>query len=964
MSVGTRSQLPTQARNQIHPKRVSRAESVCIRKSPLHSSEKSARADSDSLSVASNIAANGEDPSICHGSRLPKDGGSARTWFIDSNKNVSGEGSARFIGNDDPPFFLKKKSSSESASRDRFHPSASSNGGRRPCHADSFASQNYILENSNEDFRSVIDDLTIENRRLRRKLQKYEELHCGKLQNDKLFEIRVHGLPASKKRRLERALQDFASSMGDAGEEDVPSAFAQRLSHVPSRRPTPRHQPSSSGTSNSRPLDSAYVSMSAFGGNSESRLQKADPSLVPGKAKANDQNVRSYLQSISQRLLPKHSPVMTEQAKKQLVVKRLEQLYTGSRDSSNTHSQSRQQQEISQSAANADRRASEACGHQVTAEGSREAKIFPTANRTSNHIGASPAEKSSDEWNPKDTSTGSSPTPSQRPTRPLDLDPSRAQNPEENVQYIKHLGFDSPELDYEKRSEGDEGWIYLNLLISMAQLHTLNVTPDFVRDSIHDIGATFELSTDGSRIRWKGGNEVTKLTIDTGGESSEHSSESYPYELGVGKDIGHSKPSKPSTEVHSGISGNVQTSKDPYSGTYKSNLDRQRPLLLNQTLSEDPYQYRPIFYHSLEVGEDGYRSFDGEGSSVSATPMQSTSALDADGAPYGNAINAAIRSNFRKGVDHIIFYNRARFYTDLSKDEENTPYNCPLYDKDFDGVVGCSVGKNNEERRSEVNGLVSKSLDPGSVNSWEKSTSTPIITGLAEGLGKSCKSPSSEGEEKSFEVSGLGGVVPGDNFSIKVRVEHRQLLQESAVETKILSTRKLDLLPSALPPPSYALLPFSSESISDDGSGSEGDSDDKMEDVQHDVENVGRFVPSRFLHTFSSNTTRHESSGDQESDDSSIDLLAHARQLEPEAVAAREREFEENASLYEKGTEVVEVDPPASSIVATVGEQSNMDDSADGKKEKRVYAVAGRKRPAGGGKEWGKVKQRRATPGT
>src|SRR4051812_19917550 len=62
---------------------------------------------------------------------------------------------------------------------------------------------------SSEDFRSVIDDLTIENKRLKKRLKKYEKSNNVALHDDKLFEIRMHGLPPDKRIELEEYLKRF-----------------------------------------------------------------------------------------------------------------------------------------------------------------------------------------------------------------------------------------------------------------------------------------------------------------------------------------------------------------------------------------------------------------------------------------------------------------------------------------------------------------------------------------------------------------------------------------------------------------------------------------------------------------------------------------------------------------------------------------------------------------------------------
>ncbi len=66
-------------------------------------------------------------------------------------------------------------------------------------------------DSENDDLRSVIDDLTVENKRLKL-LLKSQRAQPGASSHapDRLFELRVQGLPADKKRELEQLLQSFA----------------------------------------------------------------------------------------------------------------------------------------------------------------------------------------------------------------------------------------------------------------------------------------------------------------------------------------------------------------------------------------------------------------------------------------------------------------------------------------------------------------------------------------------------------------------------------------------------------------------------------------------------------------------------------------------------------------------------------------------------------------------------------
>ena len=350
-----------------------------------------------------------------------------------------------------------------------------------------------MSESDSEDYRSVIDDLTVQNKKLKQRLRMYEKLHRPYLQRDKLFEVRVYGLPAHRKRELEATLQSFAARLDANLEKPLP--LPSSVGTYPSLDSTATaYKQSSSFTLYSRPLDSAYASMSASGQTSGS-LPRCKGFHEPERRRQSlggkERNIHSYLQDIPEGIWPRRLPDMTEKAKKRLVVRKLEQLFTGTGASTGLHSQSLQQEEVSQSAAKADRTATEARGYKISAEGVREARILPTNTAISADLPNDTTSSSHGRFCEEaegsrsgGTNTSSDRTPDQRPTRPLDLDPCRAQVPAENIQYIRHLGLASPLRCATLQSEDMQDWVYLNLLTSMAQLHTINVTPEFVRMAV------------------------------------------------------------------------------------------------------------------------------------------------------------------------------------------------------------------------------------------------------------------------------------------------------------------------------------------------------------------------------------------------------------------------------------------------------------------------------------------------
>jgi len=114
---------------------------------------------------------------------------------------------------------------------------------------------------SSDDYRSVIDDLTLEIQQLKKELKRYKQPGPALLHKDKLFEIKVYGLPQKKKRELETILRDLAADH-DGSPEASSSQKRKRISpnnrdHIYSKPGIQgRHAPSSP-CSSLRPADSA-----------------------------------------------------------------------------------------------------------------------------------------------------------------------------------------------------------------------------------------------------------------------------------------------------------------------------------------------------------------------------------------------------------------------------------------------------------------------------------------------------------------------------------------------------------------------------------------------------------------------------------------------------------------------------------------------------------------------------------
>ncbi|KAJ3454632.1 hypothetical protein MRS44_013232 [Fusarium solani] len=396
-------------------------------------------------------------------------------------------------------------------------------------------------------YRSVIDDLTIEIQQLKEELKRYRQTGPDILRKDTLFEIRIHGLPEKKKRELEAILRDFAANLDrppDASSLRRKKSSRHNRDHIHSGSGTRPKHASSSPPSNFRPADSAYASMST--GTKSASTCLSGP--IMSSNKSSKQKVEDYLRNIPDGLYPRHM-IMTDKERKNLVVRRLEQLFTCK--VSTRRMSKKQSMEPGDSFAFA-----RVVGDAQTtglstalepptlgAEPIREARILPleqqsrrlrNMSRFGGHGSASNPDEDHTGTGGNGNSTGSGikpsppvpPLPEQR--RPCDLDPDRAQISSEIMNYIRHMGLvPSPELlpDQDNIHPDAEGWVYLNLLCNLPQLQIMNMTPEFVRSAVSEISTNFQLSPDGRKIRWRCGSEGTKFSRD----SSDYNSQKNPF---------------------------------------------------------------------------------------------------------------------------------------------------------------------------------------------------------------------------------------------------------------------------------------------------------------------------------------------------------------------------------------------------------------------------------------------------
>lgn len=727
---------------------------------------------------------------------------------------------------------------------------------------------------SAEDYRSVIDDLTIENKRLKEELKRYRQFGPELLRKDRLFEIKVHGLAGSKRRELESTLRDFAASLEGSPATSVQrkkgSKHANRLQGSSSNS---KH--ASSSSSHSRPVDSAYASMST--GQSSTGPNANSVSVRPsfGRTKSsNDHKVETYLQDIPEGLFPR--PVaMTDKEKKKLVVRRLEQLFTGRMPGKHRFSRNKSLLSVPEpniSVAPAPTQEPEPCreariesGKMTSAENLSTSNSNGENDTRGDRTGSG---SGSNEHSGQYASPQTGELAEQRATRPRDLDPDRVQVPAENMQYIRHLGVTAPKDLGETRfkpqdvSIDAEGWIHLNLLCNLAQLHILNVTPGYIRSAISEKSAKFQLSRDGRKIRWRGGVEGTKFSSDSSGNSSQRSPETEGTD-GSNED-GQRKRQRRSDQA-----------SDP-----SSRSQNQTKLVPQNSVSSEGFHYKPLFLHNRSSSAE--TSMDETGSQASFGAIENSN-MNSRSTGFVSGSGSSPRKK-RRNDGAIIYYNGAPFCTDLSGDpgdvspatylasssqdhaSKSTDVESPSLNRTLsgsslafrplvDGPDQTDIDMDEEPELINDDGELSES-EVGFEFPWCNDPETPQLKPL----------------EPQLEPCGLGGVTPEDHFAILVVTQQpinssgrarRHLVRFGANETaesissriasladtssshpsrqrrnhpsripvQVVAQRYKGLKPLPLPPPAMFYPPFtetteSEDSGFEDGSAEEDDDSD------------------------------------------------------------------------------------------------------------------------------------------
>ncbi|KAL8345591.1 hypothetical protein RB601_005577 [Gaeumannomyces tritici] len=686
-----------------------------------------------------------------------------RVWFDQSNKNPAIDMNSMEV---DSPYYQKRPASL----RDDYFDGGMPPRAAFPDNAGVPSLRPTVTQSSSVDeFRSVIDDLTIENKRLKDELKRYKQFGTDLMRKDRLFEIKMHGLSSKKKRELEATLRDFASTLEGSTETSTRHKKTKSGSRFNKSSGGTTSKHASSSSSNSRPVDSAYASMSTGPSTVQNSHTSASLAQRPNASqRSNAQKVQSYLEDIPEGLYPRYLS-MTEKDKQKLVVRRLEQLFTGEMNGPaiGVSDRAGRQHEPALDAGRTSDMVREAL-IQVRKKSSREIGSSNSNGDAGSGSGGGHGASGGGSGNgSRDSPQGPSTASEQRPTRPLDLDPDRVQVPSENINYIRHLGMVPPQLDAGTKtsmknvSADADGWVYMNLLCNLAQLHIINVTPAFIRAAVSEKSTKFQLSPDGHKIRWRGGTDGTRFSSDSGNTSSRD----------------RSSDGDDSSDKSAGLHGQKRkflAVGDNGSGPTSNKAAR----------SSASVHYKPLFVQQSSFETSGEMS-SSQASGPEDSNFGNTSKWDYSG-------SGSSPRKKRRVDGAIVYYSGMPFCTDLSGDPGDI------------SPTTYMTSTNRETNSPETAPRVFRTLS-GSSLPYRPLSNTQAYTKLTEEVEDQAFSQdhlSSDGSEDDFvwhassikaeleaaplemEACGLGGVQPDDHFLVVVLTRRHHDLDSQRHEAR------------------------------------------------------------------------------------------------------------------------------------------------------------------------------------
>ncbi|GAA5867707.1 hypothetical protein JCM3774_003385 [Rhodotorula dairenensis] len=378
-----------------------------------------------------------------------------------------------------------------------------------------------------ESFRDIVDELTLQNQRLKQRLKRFESARVpNNLRNERLFEIRFFdGLPKQRRREIESFLTDYVQTYSSSG--DHGSSSSSRI-NVTGGSSTQDHTESTSSIgatlrslrSSEKELLAKEAMAAALQGASVSADQSASVSgSGSGSGGAPDRKIRdrrkdSILATEPLGSIPSPTAALPDPPP---LLRRPTDIFPPERDVLAAPSFSGPEPR-SLTGTGSGMRISD-----PTSKKRRRTPVAPTAPPSPERTSRLRQTASFDGSITSDSA--GTPDPDRLegllvemlerlfyeclPVDGAEEVPPAAANPlhsdpqplppqsSTNTQYLRTMLFS-------EETQKSGGYLYLNLLATMAGLHRLNVSVGTVRHALRTKSQLIEVSAEGNKIRWKG----------------------------------------------------------------------------------------------------------------------------------------------------------------------------------------------------------------------------------------------------------------------------------------------------------------------------------------------------------------------------------------------------------------------------------------------------------------------------
>ncbi|GAA6049479.1 hypothetical protein JCM3770_007359 [Rhodotorula araucariae] len=376
---------------------------------------------------------------------------------------------------------------------------------------------------SEQSFRDIVDELTLQNQRLKARLKRFESARVPtNLRNERLFEVRFFdGLPKQRRREIESFLTDYVQTLSSsASSGDLVSSSSRVNATGESSNHGHTESTSSLGAtlrslrSSERELLGREALLAAGGGGAPSGARSASGS---GSGSGSGLRKRSRETELPPAMEPLGATPVPTMPDPPALLRRPTDIFPPERDVLAAPSFSGVEPRSTMGTGSGMRISDPTTKKRKRAHDSPEAATSPERpQRVRRAVSREGSMSSSTSGTPDPERleflivemierlfSESLPTDAQDPSQSPPPNPLHSEPQPLPAQSLTNTAYLRAMLESEE-AHARGGWLYLNLVSTMAAMHRLNVSIGTVRHALRTKSSLIEVSEEGNKIRWKG----------------------------------------------------------------------------------------------------------------------------------------------------------------------------------------------------------------------------------------------------------------------------------------------------------------------------------------------------------------------------------------------------------------------------------------------------------------------------